>query len=120
MRGLVEYYRKIGLRMYRVRYMLMALVILSIAAVAWIIFSGSGERYLLPAMVFTTWLVLCLSFAYYFAGLKTQLHSDAGWLERLAYSIHRAFSYFLALLFTVVSLLLLYFTSTAIRVATSG
>lgn len=122
MRGLVEYYRRIGLRMYRIRYLLMALVIAFSLLVAHLVLSelDTSERYLLLAMVFTAWLVLCLSFAYYFAGLKPELRPDAGCFERFTHSIHRAFSCFLALLFTVMSLLLLYFTATAIRVATSA
>lgn len=116
---MIEYYRKIGLRMYRVRYLLIALILVFSLVIADLIFGDSArsERFLLPAMVLTTWLVLCLSFAYYFAGLKPEPDTDAGWFERLAHSIHRAFSYFLALLFTIMSVLLLYFTATAVRVA---
>lgn len=119
---MIEYYRRIGLRMYRIRYLLMVLIVAFALVVANLIFGDSvrSERFLLPAMVLTTWLVLCLSFAYYFAGLKPGPDPGAGWYERFTYSIHRAFSYLLAVLFTIASLLLLYFTATAARVAMSA
>lgn len=118
---MIEYYQNVGLRMYRVRYFLILLIVAFSVVTLSLIFVDQdiSGRFLLPAMVLTTWLILSLSFAYYFAGLNLDIQQDAGWLERIGYSIRKAVSYFLALLFTCLSLALLYFTTTAIRVAMS-
>lgn len=105
--------------MYRIRYLLMVLLAAFGLASITLLFAepATSERFLLPSLVLSAWCVLCLTLAYFFAGMKADAGPDAGFFQRISHSIHRAFSYLLALLFTLASLLLLYFSTTAIRVA---
>lgn len=120
--GPLYYYRKVGRCLLRVRYLLAGLLVVFALLSVNLLFAGpaTSERFLLPALVLTTWFVLSLSFAYYFANIDLSLHPGTGGLARLGHWFRKAFTYLLAASFTIASLLLLYFSLTAIRVATGS
>jgi len=113
---MIQYYHKAAIQLHAIRYALWLALIASIAASVYFLFAPADRStlYLMPSILFTTWLLLCLATAYYFNVLPNHPGQNAPWFSRVKFQAGKLFRYFVAVLFTVNTGLLLWLTSKAV------
>lgn len=117
MSALRNFYHTLGLKLYPFRYWLMLLTFGSAVSSIVLIFvdAAISQRYLLPTMVTTLWFMFLVSLAYY--ADATIPVKPKGLLPTLFWSLRKAWTHFVALLFLATTLGLLYLSVTAVRLA---
>lgn len=104
--------------MFRIRHVLAFLLTGAVFLTIWLVFAESAisARYLLPAFLLATLLLLCLSLGYFAVAADAPTNRPQGWLQRLGQWFYRQFIYLLALAFTATSIVLGYILlSTGLR-----
>jgi len=113
-----NFYQKLALALYPFRYWLMIPTLGSAVVSVLLIFADSqiSQRYLLPALVNTLWLLFLVSLAYYSESARLASRPQ-GFVRRLAWSARNAWIQVLALMFLLATLGLFYISMVAIRLA---
>ena len=108
---MIEFYHRIGKSVFPFRLVFWALLLVSTIRAGMIIFSNDPtyDEQLLMLLVFSVWFVLVLSVCYFFRQIAVRPEGKVGLLKRLSISIKRAFSFLIAILFSVHSVLVMFF-----------
>jgi len=115
-RSALKFYNSLGKGLYRCRLFISLLVFLGAVFSVFLVFSSSelSAKYLLLALLFTTWLILLLSLAYFRADDLVQEQPHANWIAQLSHALRMAFGILLISAFTLVGLALLWMSISAI------
>lgn len=114
----IKFYHCLGKGLYGCRLLIILLVVLGISSSIFLVFSTSelSERYLLLTLLFTTWLILLLSLAYFRADDLVLEQEPTSWIKKISHSLRMAFGILLAAAFTILGLILLWISiSTILR-----
>lgn len=115
-RSAIKFYHSLGKLLYVGRLFIMLLIILGGAFSIFLIFSSSelSGKYLLLAILFTTWLILLLSLAYFRADDLLLDQKKMSWLKKISHSIRWVFAIVLIAAFNLLGLALLWMSISAI------
>lgn len=113
-----EIYRKLGHSLYPFRRWLWLLTLAAGATSMLLVFADTqvSQRYLLPALAVTLWLLFAISLAYYAAAAVVS-EKPRGFVPAVLWSLRRVWSGIFSLAFLLSTLGLVYVSTLALRMA---
>ncbi len=112
----VKFYHYLGIYLYQIRYLCVLLMLIGISVSIWLVFSSPqvSEKYLQPSLLINTWLLLTVSLAYFRADVFFIDRSQLGLFKKLFSAIRIAFASLLIISFSLLCIILLWMSVSAL------
>ena len=109
---MIERYHKIGVLFAKFRILIIGILCISCWYAVELIIGNDSTKddLLLASITLSIWLVLALSISYFFSKIALPPVPGSGFFKRARYRIKRVFSFVVATLFTLNTIMLLWLT----------
>lgn len=114
---MIDVYQKIAIGIDKISYLVWLGLLISIVLCGYVLFSNQTliepDKELL-VVVLPMWFLSMIALKGYFINITPRANQDTGFFNRIWISIKRAFSWVIAMIFSVASLAIVYLTFKAI------